>query len=94
MKVIEPVHQLTIMSAGEGYKAGRCTCTWNAVASKDQDDIGRQFADHRAEAPTPVIPICDTCQVAAAAVRHGCVDLCGACALDELVRNGELEVVA
>lgn len=95
LRVIEPEHQLTILSAGGDakLKAGRCRCGWNAIESKDPDDLGRQFADHRAAAPGPVVSTCDCCQVAAAAVRHGCVDLCGACALDELIRNGELDSI-
>jgi hypothetical protein len=66
------------------------------VPSKDQDDIGSQFAVHRATSPAPVLPICDCCTVRVASVRHGCVDLCSTCALDELVRNDDrhLEAVA
>jgi hypothetical protein len=93
LRVVVPEHELTIMSAGgdEGLKAGLCRCGWKATESKDQDALGRQFLVHRAAAPAPLVSMCDCCTTRAASVRHGCVDLCGACALDELVRNGELE---
>jgi hypothetical protein len=91
-----PEHVLTIFSDGAGAKAGSCRCGWAAVPSKDQDDIGSQFARHRSAAPGPVVPMCDCCLVRGASVRHGCVDLCSTCALDELVRNDDriLEAVA
>ena len=97
-RVVVPEHELTIMSAGGdvGLKAGWCRCGWRAIESKDQDDLGRQFSAHSAAAPRPVLPICDCCCVRVASVRHGCVDLCSSCALDELVRNDDrpLEAVA
>lgn len=96
VRVALPAHELTIMSAGgdAGLKTGSCCCGWVALVSKSQDSLGRQFAVHLAAAPGPVVPMCDCCTVRVASVRNGCVDLCSACALDELVRNGVLEVVA
>jgi hypothetical protein len=94
LRVSVPEHQLTIFSAGDDLKAGSCRCGWHALTSKDQDDIGRQFAAHRDTAPAPVVLLCDCCLIRAAAVRHGSVDLCPTCALDELVRHDPRALVA
>lgn len=37
--------------------------------------------------------VCDVCQVRPAAVRHGCVELCSRCAIDEIERGKTLNDV-
>lgn len=91
LRVVEPRHELTICalsSTGNG-KVGSCSCgAWTTVG-EDSDAISRRFVTHApARNGRPALAVlCDCCQAGIAQVRNGSVDLCGACAADELERS-------
>lgn len=87
-------HQLTILGVPTG-RQGLCRCSWATDVEQFVDRIGELFASHLAHvrsAREVVLPICDVCQREPAEIRHGVVELCAACALDEIGRH-HLEAV-